>query len=240
MDKKCAILRKVNFTNDEKELKDLEKLFILYCLEKLEINDYEIFTEKEKFENVVLTDEYTDILLYGKNQFKINVKGLDLHYLNESNEEFNDFLYNELYQIIKKYTNYENIKYDKDAKKIIEKYKKDKDNGIIDEKELKISSEFMISIHKSLMKKFKWRDINNIEELKENLKNNDNLKILEIEDAIADTMFDLLNEEQDDIYTDEVLLKIYNDPKTSDKLKEFIILYLKADTICKGIRKSIQ
>lgn len=239
MDKKCAILRKVNFTNDEKELKDLEKLFILYCLEKLEIKDYEIFIDKEKFENAVLTDEYTDILLYDKDQFKVNVQGLELHYLNEVNEKFNDFLYNELFQIIKRYTNYENMKYDKDAKKIIEGYKKDKDNGIIDEKKLEINSEIIIGIHKALMNKFKWREINNIEELKENFKNKDKLKILRIEDAIADTMFDLLNEEQGEIYTDEVLLNIYNDPKTSEKLKEFIMLYLKADTICKEIRKLI-
>ena len=155
------------------------------------------------------------------------------------NEKFNDFLYNELFQIIKRYTNYENMKYDKDAKKIIEGYKKDKDNGIIYEKELEINSEIIIGIHKALMNKFKWREINNIEELKENFKNNDKLKILRIEDAIADTMFDLLNEEQGEVYTDEVLLKIYSDPKTSEKLKEFIMLYLKADTICKEIRKLI-
>lgn len=235
MNKKCAILRKVNFTNDENELKDLEKLFILYCLEKLEIKDYDIFTDKEKFENVVLTDEYTDILLYDKNQFKVNVQGLDLHYLNESNEQFNDFLYDELYQIIKKYTNSENIKYDKDAKQILKKYREQ-----FNEKLDNNSDSCLCLMHKSLTKKIKWSEINNIEELKDNFKNNDELKILDIEDVIADTMFDLLNEEIGEIYTDEVLIKIYNDPKTSEKLKEFIMLYLKADTICKEIRKVIK
>lgn len=235
MNKKCAILRKVNFTNDENELKDLEKLFILYCLEKLEIKDYDIFTDKEKFENVVLTDEYTDILLYDKNQFKVNVQGLDLHYLNESNEQFNDFLYDELYQIIKKYTNSENIKYDKDAKQILKKYREQ-----FNEKQNDKEEDCICSIHKSLTKKFKWSEIENIKELKDNFKNNDELKILDIEDVIADTMFDLLNEEIGEIYTDEVLIKIYNDPKTSEKLKEFIMLYLKADTICKEIRKAIK
>lgn len=235
MNKKCAILRKVNFTNDENELKDLEKLFILYCLEKLEIKDYDIFTDKEKFENVVLTDEYTDILLYDKNQFKVNVQGLDLHYLNESNEQFNDFLYDELYQIIKKYTNSENIKYDKDAKQILKKYREQ-----FNEKQNDKEEDCICSIHKSLTKNFKWSEIENIKELKDNFKNNDELKILDIEDVIADTMFDLLNEEIGEIYTDEVLIKIYNDPKTSEKLKEFIMLYLKADTICKEIRKAIK
>ena len=123
MNKKCAILRKVNFTNDEKELKDLEKLLVLYCLEKLKIKDYEIFTDKEEFENVILTDEYTDILLFDKNQFKINVQGLDLHYLNQSSKKFNTFLYDELYEIIKEYTNSENMKFDKDVKQITKKYK---------------------------------------------------------------------------------------------------------------------
>lgn len=233
MDKKCAILRKVNFTNDEKELKDLEKLFILYCLEKLEIKDYEIFTDKEMFENAVLTDEYTDILLYDKNQFKVNVEGLELHYLNESNEEFNKFLYSELYQIIKRYTNSENIRLDKDAKqmkKIFEDYL---------EENLDLEYDSIFSIHKSLLKKFKWSSIKDIKELEEKLKENDAFKVLEIEDAIADSMFDLLNEELDDIYTDEVLITIYNDDKTSERLKDFIILYLKSNIICKEIRKIV-
>ena len=234
MNKKCAILRKVNFTNDEKELNDLEKLLVLYCIEKLEIKDYDIFTDKEKFENVVLTDEYTDILLYDKNQFKVNVQGLDLHYLNESNEQFNDFLYDELYQIIKKYTNSENIKYDKDAKQILKKYREQ-----FNEKQNDKEEDCICSIHKSLTKKFKWSEIENIKELKDNFENNDELKILEIEDVIANTMFDLLNEEQGEIFTDEVLIKIYNDPKTSEKLKEFIILYFKSNVICKEIRKLI-
>ena len=234
MNRKCAILNKVNFTNDEKELNDLEKLLVLYCIEKLEIKDYDIFTDKEKFENVVLTDEYTDILLYDKNQFKVNVQGLDLHYLNESNEQFNDFLYDELYQIIKKYTNSENIKYDKDAKQILKKYREQ-----FNEKQNDKEEDCICSIHKSLTKKFKWSEIENIKELKDNFENNDELKILEIEDVIANTMFDLLNEEQGEIFTDEVLIKIYNDPKTSEKLKEFIILYFKSNVICKEIRKLI-
>lgn len=234
MNRKCAILRKVNFTNDEKELNDLEKLLVLYCIEKLEIKDYDIFTDKEKFENVVLTDEYTDILLYDKNQFKVNVQGLDLHYLNESNEQFNDFLYDELYQIIKKYTNSENIKYDKDAKQILKKYREQ-----FNEKQNDKEEDCICSIHKSLTKKFKWSEIENIKELKDNFENNDELKILEIEDVIANTMFDLLNEEQGERFTDEVLIKIYNDPKTSEKLKEFIILYFKSNVICKEIRKLI-
>lgn len=234
MNKKCAILRKVNFTNDEKELNDLEKLLILYCIEKLEIKDYDIFTDKEKFENVVLTDEYTDILLYDKNQFKVNVQGLDLHYLNESNEQFNDFLYDELYQIIKKYTNSENIKYDKDAKQILKKYREQ-----FNEKQNDKDEDCICSIHKSLTKKFKWSEIENIKELKDNFENNDELKILEIEDVIANTMFDLLNEEQGERFTDEVLIKIYNNPKTSEKLKEFIMLYLKSSVVCKEIRKLI-
>lgn len=234
MNRKCAILNKVNFTNDEKELNYLEKLLVLYCIEKLEIKDYDIFTDKEKFENVVLTDEYTDILLYDKNQFKVNVQGLDLHYLNESNEQFNDFLYDELYQIIKKYTNSENIKYDKDAKQILKKYREQ-----FNEKQNDKEEDCICSIHKSLTKKFKWSEIENIKELKDNFENNDELKILEIEDVIANTMFDLLNEEQGEIFTDEVLIKIYNDPKTSEKLKEFIILYFKSNVICKEIRKLI-
>lgn len=234
MNKKCAILRKVNFTNDEKELNDLEKLLVLYCIEKLEIKDYDIFTDKEKFENVVLTDEYTDILLYDKNQFKVNVQGLDLHYLNESNEQFNDFLYDELYQIIKKYTNSENIKYDKDAKQILKKYREQ-----FNEKQNDKEEDCICSIHKSLTKKFKWSEIENIKELKDNFENNDELKILEIEDVIANTMFDLLNEEQGERFTDEVLIKIYNNPKTSEKLKEFIMLYFKSNVICKEIRKII-
>ena len=234
MNRKCAILRKVNFTNDEKELNDLEKLLILYCIEKLEIKDYDIFTDKEKFENVVLTDEYTDILLYDKNQFKVNVQGLDLHYLNESNEQFNDFLYDELYQIIKKYTNSENIKYDKDAKQILKKYREQ-----FNEKQNDKDEDCICSIHKSLTKKFKWSEIENIKELKDNFENNDELKILEIEDVIANTMFDLLNEEQGERFTDEVLIKIYNNPKTSEKLKEFIMLYLKSSVVCKEIRKLI-
>ena len=234
MNRKCAILNKVNFTNDEKELNDLEKLLVLYCIEKLEIKDYDIFTDKEKFENVVLTDEYTDILLYDKNQFKVNVQGLDLHYLNESNEQFNDFLYDELYQIIKKYTNSENIKYDKDAKQILKKYREQ-----FNEKQNDKEEDCICSIHKSLTKKFKWSEIENIKELKDNFENNDELKILEIEDVIANTMFDLLNEEQGERFTDEVLIKIYNDPKTSEKLKEFIILYFKSNVICKEIRKII-
>lgn len=234
MNRKCAILNKVNFTNDEKELNDLEKLLVLYCIEKLEIKDYDIFTDKEKFENVVLTDEYTDILLYDKNQFKVNVQGLDLHYLNESNEQFNDFLYDELYQIIKKYTNSENIKYDKDAKQILKKYREQ-----FNEKQNDKEEDCICSIHKSLTKKFKWSEIENIKELKDNFENNDELKILEIEDVIANTMFDLLNEEQGERFTDEVLKKIYNDPKTSEKLKEFIILYFKSNVICKEIRKLI-
>lgn len=234
MNRKCAILRKVNFTNDEKELNDLEKLLVLYCIEKLEIKDYDIFTDKEKFENVVLTDEYTDILLYDKNQFKVNVQGLDLHYLNESNEQFNDFLYDELYQIIKKYTNSENIKYDKDAKQILKKYREQ-----FNEKQNDKEEDCICSIHKSLTKKFKWSEIENIKELKDNFENNDELKILEIEDVIANTMFDLLNEEQGERFTDEVLIKIYNNPKTSEKLKEFIMLYFKSNVICKEIRKII-
>lgn len=234
MNKKCAILRKVNFTNDEKELNDLEKLLVLYCIEKLEIKDYDIFTDKEKFENVVLTDEYTDILLYDKNQFKVNVQGLDLHYLNESNEQFNDFLYDELYQIIKKYTNSENIKYDKDAKQILKKYREQ-----FNEKQNDKEEDCICSIHKSLTKKFKWSEIENIKELKDNFENNDELKILEIEDVIANTMFDLLNEEEGERFTDEVLIKIYNNPKTSEKLKEFIMLYFKSNVICKEIRKII-
>lgn len=234
MNRKCAILRKVNFTNDEKELNDLEKLLVLYCIEKLEIKDYDIFTDKEKFENVVLTDEYTDILLYDKNQFKVNVQGLDLHYLNETNEQFNNFLYDELYKIIKKYTNSENIKYDKDAKQILKKHREQFNEKLNDKEE-----DCICSIHKSLTKKFKWSEIENIKELKDNFENNDELKILEIEDVIADTMFDLLNEEQGERFTDEVLIKIYNDQKTSEKLKEFIMLYFKSNLICKEIRKLI-
>lgn len=237
MNKKCAILNKVNFTNSEKELKDLEKLFVLYCLENLKIKDYEIFTDKEKFENEVLTDEYTDILLYDKNQFKVKVQGIDLHYLNEYNEEFNNFLYSELYKIIKNYTSSENIRFDKDAKKMIEKF--EKNSGNIDENKLNYEEDFILSIHKSLMKKFKWNTINDIEDLKNNLKEKDALQVLEVEDAIADTMFDLLNDELEEIYTDEVLIKLYNDEKTSEKLKEFILLYLKSNVICREVRKLI-
>lgn len=234
MNKKCAILRKVNFTNDEKELKDLEKLLVLYCLEKLKIKDYEIFTDKEEFENVILTDEYTDILLFDKNQFKINVQGLDLHYLNQSSKKFNTFLYDELYEIIKEYTNSENMKFDKDVKQITKKYK-EQFNENLDNNE----DECICSIHKTLTKKIKWSEIKNVEELKDNFKNNDELKILDIEDVIADTMFDLLNEEIGETYTDEILMKIYKDVKTSEKLKEFIKLYLKSNVICKEIRKLI-
>lgn len=234
MNRKCAILNKVNFTNDEKELKDLEKLFILYCREKLKIDDYKVFLDKKELENEILTDEYTDLLVYDKKQFSISVQGIELHYLNESEEEFKNFLYNEFYQIIKKYTNLENIRFDKDAKQMIKKYEERYNEKLNSEEE-----DFIYSIHKSLMKKFNWNTIENIEDLESNLKENDALKVLEIEDAIADTMFDLLNEEQDDIYTEEVLIKIYNDPKTSEKLKEFIMLYLKSNVICKEIRKLI-
>lgn len=233
MNRKCAILNKVNFTNDEKELEDLEKLFILYCMERLKIDNYKVFLDKKELENEILTDEYTDFLVYDKKQFSISVQGIELRYLNESEEEFKNFIYNEFYQIIKKYTNSENIKFDKDAKQMIKKYE-EKYNEKLNSEE-----DFIYSIHKSLMKKFNWNTIENIEDLESNLKENDALKVLEIEDAIADTMFDLLNEEQDDIYTEEVLIKIYNDPKTSEKLKEFIMLYLKSNVICKEIRKLI-
>lgn len=234
MNKRCAILKKVNFTNDEKELKDLEKLFILYCKEKLKIDDYEVFLNKKELENKILTDEYTDLLVYDKKQFSISVQGIELHYLNESEESYKNFIYNEFYQIIKKYTNSENIRFDKDAKQMIKKYEERFNEKLNFEEE-----DFIYSVHKSLMKKFRWNTIENIEDLENSLKENDALKVLEIEDAIADTMFDLLNKELGDVYTDEVLITIYNNPKTTEKLKEFIILYFKSNVISKEIRKLI-
>ena len=172
--------------------------------------------------------------MFEKNQFKINVQGLDLHYLNQSSKKFNTFLYDELYEIIKEYTNSENMKFDKDVKQITKKYK-EQFNENLDNNE----DECICSIHKTLTKKIKWSEIKNVEELKDNFKNNDELKILDIEDVIADTMFDLLNEEIGETYTDEILMKIYKDVKTSEKLKEFIKLYLKSNVICKEIRKLI-
>lgn len=84
MNRKCAILNKVNFTNDEKELKNLEKLLILYCFKKLKISNYEVFFEKKELENKILTDEYTDLLIYDRKQFNINVQGLNIHYYKEN------------------------------------------------------------------------------------------------------------------------------------------------------------
>lgn len=236
MNRKCAILNKVNFTNDEKELKNLEKLLVLYCKEKLKINNYEVFSDRKELENKILTDEYTDLLVYDKKQFSISLQGIDLHYLKESEEQFKDFIYYELYKIIRKYTNSLNIRCNKDTDRKVRNFEETAKR--INVEELQDENLLLYYMNSSFARQYRWRKTKK-EDIEKSLKNPKTNDILTIEDHIANKMFDLLNSELDEIFTDEKLLEISNDKNTSEELREWIKLYFKSNIIFREVRNFI-
>lgn len=113
------------------------------------------------------------------------------------------------------------------------------------------------SVNRTILEKFaenvlSWRMISNRNEVKNIIENNNENELMRLEDYYSDELYSLLMEKyemKDDITEDEVekiyeemyseenLIKLYNEEMVSQQVKDCILLYLNSNSISKMLLK---